>query len=79
MKDSNRLTDLVGRLRSRVSVLDVDEAADAIEELMAALKPFTDAALEYDDYKDFVHINENDFITVSDLRSARAAYLGEEE
>jgi len=77
MKDSNRLTDLVGRLRSRVSVLDVDEAADAIEELMAALKPFADAADHW------IGPDEASIVggpcTLGDLRAARAAYLGEKE
>lgn len=52
MTDSNRLTDLVARLRGPRTEQGGhwpipnlhDEAADAIEALMAALKPFADKA-----------------------------------
>jgi hypothetical protein len=77
MKDSNRLTDLIGRLRSRVSVLDVDEAADAIEELMAALKPFAD--IDVSDCADghvcyFWGFGENaGKVSAAEVRAARAA------
>jgi hypothetical protein len=69
---------LVGRLRSRVSVLDVDEAADAIEELMAALKPFADDAEEYYSDKNRCPDGEIVGVLVDYLRAAHAA-LGEKE
>jgi hypothetical protein len=83
VSDSNRLTNMVGRLRAYAIVCkheDFNEAADAIDALMAALKPFADAASMYD-------LPEDDaakpafmtFFAIGDLRAARAAYLGEKE
>ncbi len=72
MTDSNRLTNMVGRLRAYAIVCkqaDFNEAADAIEELMAALK---------DLIEDHEHLTGRGPDEDNWARgNARAAYLGE--
>jgi hypothetical protein len=60
------------------------KAADAIEELMAALKPFDemlqrDFSIMADDKRYADDFTSTVLMRLGDLRAARAAYLGEKE
>ncbi len=93
MSDINRLTELAERLRDKAfkrcgptmeavhTKTDEWKAADAIDELMAALKPFADAAEHFmpDNNSDIFAAASGHKLYYSDLRAARAAYLGEKE
>ena len=74
MTDSHRLTDFIARIRwlgengFYQTSQDYIDAADEIEKLMAALKPFTVESLFHDDAP-----------TLKDYEAARAAYYGEKE
>jgi hypothetical protein len=83
MTETDRLIELVAKLRAYHIISKRDEfidAAEAIERLMVALKPFADAADNLpDDYMDgdiWQHPVAMK-ITVENLRAAHAAYLGE--
>ena len=83
MTETDRLIELVAKLRAYHIISKRDEfidAAEAIERLMVALKPFADAADNLpDDYMDgdiWQHPVSMK-ITVENLRGARDAYLGE--
>jgi hypothetical protein len=72
MMDYNRYADLCEKLRAFAIISKRDEfcdAADVIEKLMEALKPFSDAWDEKETWRWQINID--------DLRAARAAYLGE--
>ena len=73
------IEDLIARLRDDDPATwpPCDEAADAIEALMAALKPFADIAKELD--ADSLRYCDIDItVAVADLRAARAA-MGESD
>lgn len=77
MSDSNRLTDLVELLRSDMAGADTcDEAADAIEELMALLKECADdLEEELDNRYGNVHpaMQKRYDMDMAPVRAARAA------
>ena len=77
MTDNNRLTDLVARLRFYANPLN-REAADAIMELMAALKPFADIAKEVE-AESLRYVDIDITVAVADLRAARAAMEGKDD
>ena len=81
MSETDRLTNMVGRLRAYAIVLkqaDFNEAADAIEELMAALKQSHDTMHEL---TAIIPGNDKGAIDAiaEALRAARAAYRGEKD
>lgn len=77
MTDCHRLTDLVARLRDNpIENEEAHEAAAAIEELMAALKPFADMNCQTTDKPGLYSC----IVTHKMMADAtRAAYRGEKE
>ena len=78
MTETDRLIELVAKLRAYHIISKRDEfidAAEAIERLMVVLKPFADLAEKYDGDVDDQPLWDRDFMpVVGDLRAARAAF-----
>jgi hypothetical protein len=72
--------DLVKRLRDE-GIAELDEAADRIEKLQAALRPFAKWADWHDDAKgtDVERCFSKAQITVGELRAARKALEGKDD